>query len=102
MKNLEFESIDEEYDDLLSRLLLELAEFLIHNKKDSKNALYVLKLTKEKLNPKTVKGLQESIRWNLLMSDYYRYLERNSKESSFYIKQSKILKVQLQKLGIFN
>jgi hypothetical protein len=102
MKNLEFESIDEEYDDLLSRLLLELAEFLIHNKKDSKNALYVLKLTKEKLNPKTVKGLKESIRWNLLMSDYYRYLERNSKESSFYIKQSKILKVQLQKLGIFN
>lgn len=99
LKTINFENIDN-HDELLADLLLELAEFLIHNKKDNKNALYVLRLAKDRLTSKTVKGIQKSIRWNLLMSDYQRFLEKNTKESLFYVKQSKILKVQLQKIGL--
>jgi hypothetical protein len=85
-------------------LILELAEFYIHQRIDSRKALFLLKHAENRTATimKEIKGIKRAIRWNLLMSDYYDLLDKNSTRSSYYYKQAQILINQLKKIGVSN
>jgi len=93
---------DDEFFPILHDLVLELAEFYIHHRVDSKRALYLMKNLEKKLslNLKEISGIRRAIRWNLLMCDYYDILARDSKNSTHYYQQSQILINQLKKIGV--
>jgi len=87
---------------ILSDLVLELAEFYIHHRVDSKKSLYLMKKIEKRLylNLKQISGIRRAIRWNLLMCDYYDILANDSDNSTHYYKQSQILINQLKKIGV--
>ena len=93
---------DKEYEHLFVNLVLELAEFYIHHRVDSRKALYLLKLIETRVNQnlKQINGIKKAIRWNLLMCDYQDILEKDSDKSTHYYKQSQILINQLKKIGV--
>ena len=93
---------DKEFVPILHDLVLELAEFYIHHRVDSKKALYLMKNIEQKLslNLKVIPGIRRAIRWNLLMCDYYDILANDSNNSTHYYQQSQILINQLKKIGV--
>ena len=93
---------DKKYEYILIHIVLELAEFYIHHRVDSKKALYLLKIIETRVNQniKQIHGIKKAIRWNLLMCDYQDVLEKNSEKSTYYYKQSQILINQLKKIGV--
>ncbi|HUW90496.1 MAG TPA: hypothetical protein VMV43_08235 [Candidatus Nanopelagicaceae bacterium] len=93
---------DKEFVPILHDLVLELAEFYIHHRVDSKKALYLMKNIEKKLalNLKEIPGIRRAIRWNLLMCDYYDILANDSNNSTHYYQQSQILINQLKKIGV--
>lgn len=93
---------DKEFVPILHDLVLELAEFYIHHRVDSKKALYLMKNIEKKLalNLKEIPGIRRAIRWNLLMCDYYDILANDSNKSTHYYQQSQILINQLKKIGV--
>ncbi|MFX1316408.1 MAG: tetratricopeptide repeat protein [Promethearchaeota archaeon] len=91
---------DESYRNVLIDLILELAEFYIHYRKDSKKAIYLLNKIQNHLTFKEINNIRRSIRWNLLMSDYYNIIIGDSKNSQFYLKQGQKFKAQLKTIGI--
>lgn len=93
---------EKEFTPILYDLVLELAEFYIHHRVDSKKALYLMKSIENQLslNLKKIHGIRRSIRWNLLMCDYYDILARDSDNSTHYYQQSQLLINQLKKIGV--
>lgn len=91
---------DNNHQNVLIDFILELAEFYIHHRRDSKKALYFLNRLENQLSPKEINNIKRAIRWNLLMSDYYNSLEKNRQKSQFYVKESQKLKSQLQTIGV--
>ncbi len=93
---------EKEFTPILYDLVLELAEFYIHHRVDSKKALYLMKSIEKNLslNLKKIHGIRRSIRWNLLMCDYYDILARDSDNSTHYYQQSQLLINQLKKIGV--
>ncbi|KKK71383.1 hypothetical protein LCGC14_2914470, partial [marine sediment metagenome] len=81
-------------------IILELSEFYIHYRKDSKKAMYLLKSLEDHISPKTISSIRRAIRWNLLLSDYYNFLVIDKEKSKFHYKESRKLKIQLQTIGI--
>lgn len=95
---------ERQYAYLFLDLILELAEFYIHHRIDSRKALFLLKRIEKNIsiNLKEISGIKRSIRWNLLMCDYYDLLAKDSNNSAYYYKQSQILTNQLKKIGVIN
>ncbi|MHA1192901.1 MAG: tetratricopeptide repeat protein [Promethearchaeota archaeon] len=95
---------DRNYQLTFFDLILELAEFYIHQRVDSKKAIFLLKSLENRipLNMKEISGIKRGIRWNLLMSDYFDMIVKNSKNTSYYYKQGQILINQLKKIGAMN
>ncbi|MFW9865870.1 MAG: tetratricopeptide repeat protein [Candidatus Thorarchaeota archaeon] len=91
---------NEEYKRPLIDLILELSEFYIHHRKDSKKAFYLLNTLEDQFSPMGINTIKRAIRWNLLMSDYYNFIENNQQKSKFYLNRSKTLKTQLQAIGV--
>jgi tetratricopeptide (TPR) repeat protein len=93
---------DKKNDYILINIILELIEFYIHHRVDSRKAIYLLKTIETRIgqNIKQVHGIKKAIRWNLLMCDYQDILEKNSEKSTYYYKQSQILINQLKKIGV--
>lgn len=93
---------EKEFAPILYDLVLELAEFYIHQRVDSKKAIYLMKSIEKRLslNLKKIHGIRRAIRWNLLMCDYYDILARDSDNSTHYYQQSQILINQLKKIGV--
>ncbi|MHA1467938.1 MAG: tetratricopeptide repeat protein, partial [Promethearchaeota archaeon] len=93
---------DKEFAPILHDMVLELAEFYIHHRVDSKKALYLMKNLEKKLslNLKEISGIRRAIRWNLLMCDYYDILAKDSDSSTHYYRQSQVLINQLKKIGV--
>jgi len=93
---------DKKNDYILINIILELIEFYIHHRVDSRKAIYLLKAIETRIgqNIKQVHGIKKAIRWNLLMCDYQDILEKNSEKSTYYYKQSQILINQLKKIGV--
>ncbi len=85
-------------------LVLELAEFYIHQRIDSRKALFLLKSLENRipLNMKEISGIKRAIRWNLLMSDFFDILVKDSKNAGYYYKQGQILINQFKKIGAMN
>lgn len=100
LKSIEIDEVNEENYNILSELLMEIAEYYIHDRQDSKKAQYFLKKAKNLLERKSIKGLRRSIRWNLLSSDFYSYLRGNKDKAQYHIKESQKLKSQLRAIGI--
>ncbi|MFX0058499.1 MAG: tetratricopeptide repeat protein [Candidatus Heimdallarchaeota archaeon] len=95
---------EKKYEHLFFDIILELAEFYIHHRIDSRKALYLLQSVENQLalNVKEIPGIRRAIRWNLLMCDYNDMLAKDSGKSNYYYKQSQILINQLKKIGVFN
>lgn len=93
---------DKKYEYILINIVLELIEFYIHHRVDSRKALYLLKTIETRIgqNIKQINGIKKAIRWNLLMCDYQDILEKNSDKSTYYYKQSQVLINQLKKIGV--
>ncbi|MBD3215108.1 MAG: hypothetical protein GF311_21050 [Candidatus Lokiarchaeota archaeon] len=100
LKNIEIDDIEEKNYDILSDLLMEIAEYYIHDRQDSKKAHFFLKKAKGLLDTKSIEGLRKSIRWSLLSSDFYSYLVGDKDKSQYYIKESQKLKNQLRSIGV--
>jgi hypothetical protein len=95
---------EKQYEYIFLDLILELIEFYIHHRIDSRKALFLLKKIEKNisLNLKEISGIKRSLRWNLLMCDYYDILAKDSNNSTYYYKQSQILTNQLKKIGVLN
>ncbi|MFX1497552.1 MAG: tetratricopeptide repeat protein [Promethearchaeota archaeon] len=95
---------DKEYENIFFDLILELAEFYIHHRVDSRKALFLLKSVENRLalNVKQISGIKRAIRWNLLMCDFSDILAKDSHNSTYYYKQSQILVNQLRKIGVLD
>ena len=100
LSNTEIKFNSDTHQGVLIDYILEMAEFYIHHRKDSKKALYFLGSLEHHLSPKEINRIIRAIRWNLLMSDYYNIIEENRQKSQFYFKESKRLKNQLQAIGL--
>ena len=83
---------------------MELAEFYVHHRVDSRKALYLLKKVENRLAMfiKEIPGIKRAIRWNLLMCDFYDILAKDSNNSTHYYQQSQILINQLKKIGVLD
>jgi len=90
------------YQNLIVDLLLELSEFYIHYRKDTKRAQFYLQTTEKLISKRTIPGLHRAIRWNLLMSDFFKFMAKNSENSAYYFSQSRILKAQLKSIGVMD
>ncbi|MFX0033718.1 MAG: tetratricopeptide repeat protein [Promethearchaeota archaeon] len=97
---LDFE--DKKYEHIFYDLILELAEFYIHHRVDSRKALFLLKGVESRLAVyvKEIPGIKRAIRWNLLMCDFFDMLAKDSNNSTYYYKQSQVLVNQLRKIGV--
>jgi len=95
---------DKKYEPILLDIILELAEFYIHHRLDSRKAIYLLKSVENRLslNIKEIPGIQRAIRWNLLMCDFSDIVANDSNKSNYYHKQSQILINQLKKIGVLS
>jgi tetratricopeptide (TPR) repeat protein len=95
---------EKQYQLLFFDIILELAEFYIHQRIDSKKAFFLLKNLENRvpLNMKEISGIKRGVRWNLLMSDYFDMLVKDSQNASYYYKQGQILVNQLKKIGVMN
>jgi len=91
---------DTQYKNIVLDLLLEIGEFHIHYRKDTKKAFYNLKLASKLLSKKTLSGLKRSLRWTLLMGDFYKIMINDSEKSSYYLGQSRIIRSQLNTIGV--
>ncbi|MFW9902566.1 MAG: tol-pal system YbgF family protein [Candidatus Thorarchaeota archaeon] len=85
---------------ILTDIMLELSEFYIHYKKDSRRAYYLLSNLENHIRLREISNMKRGIRWNLLMVDYYNEFELNREKSQFYLKQSQKLRNQLKTIGI--
>ncbi|MFX1357121.1 MAG: tetratricopeptide repeat protein [Promethearchaeota archaeon] len=95
---------EKKYVYLFYDIVLELAEFYIHHRIDSKKAMFLLKSVENRLsqNVKEIPGMRRAIRWNLLMCDYNDMIAKDSSKSNYYYKQSQIFINQLKKIGVFD
>ena len=93
---------ESQYQNILLDLLLEIGEFHIHYRKDTKKAFYNLELVSKFLSKKTISGLKRSLRWTLLMGDFYKILINDSEKSSYYLGQSRIIRSQLNTIGVID
>ena len=91
--------VNEESESVLIDLFLELAEFYVHHRKDTKKAFYCLNTIKSYLSKKNLSGIKKTLRWNLLMSDYYKFLVKSEEYKAFFT-QSENLRNQLRAIGI--
>jgi len=91
---------DTQYQNIILDLLLEIGEFHIHYRKDTKKAFYNLELASKFLSKKTLSGLKRSLRWTLLMGDFYKIMINDSEKSSYYLGQSRIIRSQLNTIGV--
>ena len=85
---------------ILVDLYIELAELYIHYRKDTKKAYFYLETIEKYISKKEISGLFRALRWNLLMSDYYKLLIKDSIKADRYLKQSKAIKGQLAVIGV--
>ncbi|MFX0072351.1 MAG: tetratricopeptide repeat protein [Candidatus Hermodarchaeota archaeon] len=93
---------EKEYQNILVDLLLELSEFYVQYRKDTKKAFFYLDTVEKLISSRTIPGIHRSIRWNLLMCDYYKFLLKNSDNAAYYLSQSRILKAQLKTIGVLD
>ncbi|MBY9007337.1 MAG: tetratricopeptide repeat protein [Candidatus Lokiarchaeota archaeon] len=98
--DLDFSSVDSRSKNILTNLLMEIAEYYIHDRTDRKKADYYLKGIKKSLIITTIPGIKKSIRWNLLMNDYYKFLMNDEQKAQFYFKRSQELQNQLRIIGL--
>ncbi|MFX1415093.1 MAG: hypothetical protein ACFFA2_14870, partial [Promethearchaeota archaeon] len=95
---------DKKYEHIFFDLILELAEFYIHHRVDSRKALFLLKSVENRLAVylKEIPGIKRAIRWNLLMCDFSDIIAKDSHNSTYYFKQSQVLVNQLRKIGVLD
>ena len=93
---------DKKYQNIIIDLLMEIAEFYIHHRKDTKKAFYHLQLVEKLISKKTISGIQRALRWNLLMSDYYKFIVKDREKTTYYNAESRIIKVQLKTIGVID
>ncbi|MFX1395402.1 MAG: hypothetical protein ACFFAH_17845, partial [Promethearchaeota archaeon] len=95
----EITAIEQKDIGLLIDLFLELAEYTIYYRKDTKKAFYYLKTIKDSLSKEKVSGFQRALRWHLLMLDLSKLLN-DSEATAHYLRQSNTIKNQLRVIGV--
>ncbi|MBN1802712.1 MAG: hypothetical protein JW891_14470 [Candidatus Lokiarchaeota archaeon] len=81
-------------------ILIELAEIYIYDRKSRTKAAAYLEEIEKRITLTTIKEIQFSARWNILMSDYYRLLLNNKENTVYYSKQAENLKDRLKEIGV--
>ena len=91
---------DNKFRKLRAHILLELAELSIHESENRKRAVIFLEKSQKSLSRKNIQGMKQAIRWNLLMSDYFKFLEHENHKAQLYLDKSRELKQTLKNLGV--
>jgi len=97
---LNLEEVDPEVFRTAMDLILEMVEFYIHFRKDSKKAMALLNSLSDHQDLKEIPGMKRAIRWNLLMSDFYNFCVKNQEKYRYYLSQGRNLKDTLRSLGV--
>ncbi len=100
LKDINVSSVDDNSRKILINLFMEIAEYYIHDRPDRKKAEYYLKGIRDSINLTTISGIKKSIRWNLLMNDFYKFLIKDQDKAQFYFKKSQTLQNQLRIIGL--
>ncbi|MHA1150061.1 MAG: tetratricopeptide repeat protein [Promethearchaeota archaeon] len=96
----EIEGYTEDIKNIIIDMYLEGSEFFIHQRKDIRRATNFLSNVSNFITVKTIPGLQRSIRWNLLMSDFFNFLVKNRDKYTMYLKKAQKLKGRLREIGV--
>lgn len=96
VKNLDFEFVDTEHQELLADLYLELVEYYIFSRKSTKAANHYLSQAKRFLHEKTIEGIKRTVIWNKLMSAFFKLLINNDEKALYYHSESLKFKRQLE------
>ncbi|MFO8020115.1 MAG: hypothetical protein R6U96_15935 [Promethearchaeia archaeon] len=91
---------DNQFRKLRIKILLELAELSIHETENRKRAVTFLEKSQHDISRQTIPGMKRAIRWNLLMSDYFKFLENKSRKAQLYLDKSREIKQTLKKIGV--
>ncbi len=83
-------------------LMLELSEFFIHFRKDTKKSIYYLESIGKILSKNNISGIKRALQWNLLMIDLYKFNIKDNQKATYYLEQSNILRRQLKTIGVIN
>lgn len=88
------------YNNLYIQYLLEIADIYIYTRKSKNKSSHYLQLGEEHMNTKTLSGMLHAMRWNVLMSNYFKFIMKDHDNYEYYSKQSQNLLSNLQKIGV--
>ncbi len=88
------------YHNLYLQYLLELADIYIYFRKNKNKSSHYLQLGEEHMDTKTISGILYAMRWNVLMSNYFKFIMKDHENYEYYSKQSQDLISHLQKIGV--
>ncbi|MFX1385079.1 MAG: tetratricopeptide repeat protein, partial [Promethearchaeota archaeon] len=88
------------YRNFILKIFLELVDIYIFSRKSKSKALLYLQQSEGYVSTKTIPEIHLAIRWNLLMSNYYKFLVKDHDNYQYYSKQSQNLIAQLHKIGV--
>ncbi|MHA1281518.1 MAG: tetratricopeptide repeat protein [Promethearchaeota archaeon] len=91
---------DDKIKRIAADIYMELAEFFIHHRKEVKRASMFLKVSRNLIDVKTIIGIKQAVKWNLLMSDFYNFILKNRTKSNEYIRRAQKLKGRLKEIGV--
>ena len=98
--DLELKEIDPRVLHTIIDLIMDMAEFYIHFRKDSKKAMALLNSVSDHQELKEIPGMHRAVRWNLLMADFYNFCVKNPEKKGYYLYQSRELKGKLRSVGV--
>ena len=88
------------YHNLYLQYYLELADIYIYSRKNKNKSSHYLQLGEEHMDTKTISGMLYAMQWNVLMSNYFKFIMKDHENYEYYSKQSQDLISQLQKIGV--
>ncbi len=100
VREFDIDNISKSNRNTILDMALELIEYYIHSRKDSKKANNLINQARKLIDLKEIAGLRRAIRWNLLTADFYKLFTKNPQKYQLYLKESRILKARLKEIGV--
>ncbi|MFX1238713.1 MAG: tetratricopeptide repeat protein [Promethearchaeota archaeon] len=94
------EENDGQHQHKVIEILIELASMHIYHRKNKNKAAHYLEEIEKRISLNTIRDMQLSAKWNILMSDYYKLLLKKADSAAYYIEQARNLKFQLKEIGV--
>lgn len=100
VKSFEIDATEKKNRAVILDLALELTEFYIHHRKDSKNANHLINQSRQLIDLKTIPGLRRALRWNLLTADFFKNFANNNKKYQHHLQEARKIRARLNDIGL--